>query len=249
MSSALFAQQTYIVKPGDSLMTISNQFYQTHQCWQIIMKENSLKSANEIEVNQKLTIPNSNQCSLTGNLKKIVIVPKAPEVKNKKKKKSEKLELEKDTFILYGKQQKQFRPPPKNKSPVNEEVQKKSPSKDNSSKKNNRLLVYTIQLSSFPDYNQALIEKEKLETAGIDIRIKSVIIKQRKWFRLFTGEFSTKKKAINFAKTNKINLFSKDYFVTQKELLRPRARKRTPLKRSDIQSRSHNKFKELLKED
>ena len=49
---------THTVAKGETLWSISEKYYKTGYNWVDIAKENNLGEANEIETNQKLTIPN-----------------------------------------------------------------------------------------------------------------------------------------------------------------------------------------------
>lgn len=56
----------YTVKRGDSLMTISNQFYGTHQCYhQILIANPELKNKDELEVGQVVQVPSKKDCTKT----------------------------------------------------------------------------------------------------------------------------------------------------------------------------------------
>lgn len=57
------ASGTHKVRPGQSLMTISHQYFGTHQCYGVILHANpQLTSVNQIRVGQRITIPPLKDC-------------------------------------------------------------------------------------------------------------------------------------------------------------------------------------------
>ncbi len=61
-------QRTYIVKPGDSLWSISENFYKSGYNWVDIVKANNLENAGMIFAGNKLIIPNAESKLATVNL-------------------------------------------------------------------------------------------------------------------------------------------------------------------------------------
>ncbi len=59
LPSFLWAQDYYVVKRGDTLWKIARKIYKDPHKWKDIQRANLLKTANHIQVGQRLTIPNA----------------------------------------------------------------------------------------------------------------------------------------------------------------------------------------------
>ncbi len=208
-SALLFAKETFHqVKSGDTLMTISNQYYGTHQCWQLILSSNSqLKSQKNLEIGDRILIPNGSSC------KKITIPTDSedlsykPILKSKVSKTDDRPFEDDDGFISYDSEGKKIK---KNIEFI--PTQKKSPPRK-------PMIIgsqFYIQLASFPTQAEAQNYKNKLKVSGFESEVVPSQVKNSLWYRIYLGPFSTKRNAHAFYHDRKLKQISSDYIIIKR---------------------------------
>lgn len=209
LSSGALLSAEHIVSSGESLMTISHRYYQTHKCWRLIRDEKKQKVVGEsIEVGQKLFIPEKSECAL---LQPWILKASSSAGLVKNKKKVSILEKE-DRFIIFNEKGEGFKMKPLAKRKPLKKQLKKTVIEKKFHQKN-----YEIQIAAFSTWDEAYFFKNQQEKKiQEDMRINRPMEGEKiKWYRLKLGHFLNSKQAMSFA--NKMG-FSKQYpgfFITK----------------------------------
>jgi len=208
---------SHLVRTGQSLMTISNEYYNTHQCWKLIANRNNISDNKSLVVNSSLLIPPRSLCQKSKNhLTEISKPPQLglPEISiTAISKKDEHI----DRFFLFnpkGNKYSSYRSPKISKKI---ELTKRIPASSTNFSVNIKK-PYTIQLAAFEDYQEAIQIKDQLGLKGHRVRLeRGKDDNDKNWYRLRSGQFKTMASAKLFMQASTMSKQFPNFFIIKEQ--------------------------------